>query len=61
MLYKLWPQKQGIIKNLKPFIDVAVPNNSLLYSQVLFKDNENVCLLEAPIRKAENWGQYRFF
>lgn len=47
-LCKVCPQKKWITKNLKPFIDVAFLNNSLLFTQVLFKDElpENVCLLE---------------
>lgn len=61
-LCKLCPPKKWITKNLKPFIDVAVLNNSLLYTQVLFKDElpENVCLLEVlsealMIIIAEQW------
>lgn len=59
--YKLWPQKKWIIKNLKPFINVAVLNNFLLCTQVLFKNEllENVCLLEAiseALIIAEHWG-----
>ena len=67
-LCKLWPQIKWIIKNLKLCIIITVLNNSLLYTQVLFKMAlpENVCLLEAisraPITIAAYWGgQYEFF
>lgn len=33
-LCKLWPRMEWIIKNLKLYIDRAVLNNSLLYTQV---------------------------